>query len=132
MEFSQLLEDVRARITVNKKNRTQIFEMMHEENIRKEVRIFLEPMKEKLIKKAHSFGLKMTEEELWKYTIIKSDIVEWDDYINALHNLFPDGLFHSFSFEDAAFMLFLYHRKSSFFLPNIFTSLFKKLRKKYV
>ena len=107
MEFPRLLADVRARITKSKKGRKETYEKIRIENIRDEIRIFLGPRKKWILSRATFCKNYLTEEFLWKFALLQSDEINWDKYISFLHELFHDGLFHNFSFEDAVFVIFL-------------------------
>jgi len=124
MEFHLLLDDVRVRIAMSKKNRKDIFEIVRIENIRKEIISLLKPAKQFILNECIFFSSQkkyLTDDIHWKFALFKSIYLEWDQYIRILHKLFPDGLFHDFSFEDAVFVLFLHHSQPGY-LRRVFSS----------
>ena len=124
IEFPLLLDDLRARITRSKKIKKEIFVLIRPEKIRKEIVSLLEPTKKFILEEDDDVRYckqYLTNEILWKFTLFESIFMEWDQYISTLHHLFPDGLFHAFSFEDAIFNIFLCHSQPGFFY-KVFSS----------
>lgn len=110
-----LLRDIRSRITQSSRNRQRILKLAQADHINGEILEIIKPAKEYNLELASVFFKDYPDDELWKFSLMSSVSLPWDELICVFRELYPDGIFCNYSFEDAVFILFLCPEYPGFF-----------------
>ena len=103
-----MLQNIRARLTLDKKIILKILQLLNNKNIQKEVKSLLKDEQDLLTSLAKRWNASYSTDDLEKLALISSVSISWDRAMKILKELSPGkGVVYDYSFETAVFVMFL-------------------------